>query len=149
MPMTTSVELKSHPFLVVAEDDLDDQLLIRAALVDNGMSVSDIIFVNDGDELLQILPSLQPCPVVIMLDLNMPKMDGREALQEIKKNDRFKHIPVIIFTTSSADEDVKMTYESGGNTFFTKPALYEELVEVTGLILSYWFGKAEFCSVKT
>lgn len=78
----------------------------------------------------------------------MLKMDGWEVLQEIKKNDRFKYIFVIIFIIFSVDEDVKMIYESGGNIFFIKLVLYEELVEVIGLIFSYWFGKVEFCSVK-
>ena len=145
MPNSTSVETRNRPLLIVAEDDLDDQLLIKDALADNGMGGQDFLFVNDGDELLKALPAYRNRPAIIMLDLNMPKMDGREALQEIKKSEDFKHIPVIIFTTSSAVEDIKMTYQSGSNTFFTKPTLYAELVDLLGLIIDYWFEKAEFC----
>ena len=126
---------------MIAEDDLDDQLLIRDALEQNGVRGTDITFVDDGQELLNALNGPGE-PDIILLDLNMPRKDGRKALLEIKNNEALKHIPVIVFTTSSEHEDIRLTYQYGGNTFFTKPSRYEELVEVMALIKRYWMETA-------
>jgi len=123
---------------MIAEDDPDDQLLIRDALEQNGISEQDISFVDDGQELLLALERGGQNPDVILLDLNMPRVDGRQALKEIKSNEALKHIPVIIFTTSSSEEDVRLTYQTGGNTFFTKPSSFDDLVSTMALIKLYW-----------
>ena len=133
-------------YLMIAEDDQDDQILIRDAFSENGVSAESIYFVNDGQELVEQLAATLKLPRLILLDLNMPRKDGREALQEIKSNIRFKHVPVIVFTTSNSEEDIRLTYEHGGNTFFTKPPLYNELVDVLGTIKKYWFEKALIAS---
>ncbi|MVF13609.1 response regulator [Ketobacter sp. MCCC 1A13808] len=142
MNQNSSAVANSATKLFIAEDDLDDQLLIREALQESGVSESDIVFAADGMELLELLQSHDFNPALIILDLNMPKMDGREVLREIKNSDQFCHIPVVIFTTSSNQDDVSFAYRSGGNTFFTKPALFDELVETMKTITKYWFEKA-------
>ncbi|WP_461430521.1 response regulator [Ketobacter sp.] len=128
--------------LLIAEDDLDDQLLIREALLESGVSGSEITFAADGKELLELLNADSPNPALIILDLNMPKMDGREALREIKNSKQWCHIPVVIFTTSCNQDDVNFAYRSGGNTFFTKPAVFDDFVETMQTITKYWFEKA-------
>lgn len=127
---------------MIAEDDLDDQLLIRDALEENGVLSGDIMFVEDGQELLEKLQAPELIPGLILLDLNMPRMDGREALRQIKQDERLKHIPIVVFTTSSSEEDIRYTYEFGGNTYFTKPTSFDELVRVMLLIKSYWLETA-------
>ena len=130
------------PYIIVAEDDVDDKLLIQDAFEANDIKGENIFFVENGDELITRLNGPSRHPVLIMLDLNMPKKDGRETLREIKNDDLLKHIPVIIFTTSSSEDDIRLTYKHGGNTFFTKPALFNDLVDVIGIIKKYWLEKA-------
>ncbi len=132
--------------LIIAEDDLDDRLLIEDALNDNGINLTTTTFVEDGDMLLEKLKNSKNLPDLIMLDLNMPKKDGREALREIRADQALKHIPIIVFTTSNSEEDIKMAYFEGGNTFITKPPLYSDLVDTLGIIKQYWFEKAALAS---
>lgn len=106
-----------------------------------------LYFVEDGEELMDYLvthekyndPSNCPRPDLILLDLNMPKKDGREALKEIKANPHLRQIPIIILTTSKAEEDIFRTYELGVNSFISKPVSYEELVELVKKLGVYWF----------
>ena len=135
------------PSFLIAEDDLDDQMLIRDAFIENGIPVNDIEFVNDGQELLDLLNNKPVLPRVVLLDLNMPKKDGREALKEIKAAVKYKHIPVIVFTTSSSVDDIRLTYEYGGNSFFTKPSNFNELVSVLALLKKYWLEKVQLMPV--
>ncbi|TRX60534.1 response regulator [Fulvivirga sp. M361] len=128
--------------IMIAEDDLDDRLLIEDAFKENGISLLTTSFAGDGDELLTLLKDRVELPDIIMLDLNMPKKDGREALKEIRANNLLKHIPIIIFTTSNAEEDIRLAYQEGGNTYITKPSLFSELVDTVGIIKRYWFEKA-------
>ena len=128
--------------VMIAEDDIDDQMLIRDALEHNGVDCNDVLFANDGQELLTHLANGCSAPAIVLLDLNMPRKDGRETLREIKSTEKYKHIPVIIFTTSSADEDIRLTYQSGGNSFFTKPSNFDDLVNVLALIKRYWLESA-------
>lgn len=128
--------------ILIAEDDNDDKLLIQDALDDIGIKFEDTFYVSDGEELLNKLKIENNLPLLILLDLNMPIKDGRQALKEIKNSDLLKHIPVIIFTTSSSEEDIKISYKFGTNTYFTKPSLYSEMVEIMELIKKYWLEKA-------
>lgn len=135
---------KSSTHILIAEDDVDDRLLIQDALAENGITEVDTVYVENGEELLDSLNNHPTLPTLIFLDLNMPKKDGREALREIKHSERLKHIPVIVFTTSSSEDDIKLSYKHGGNTFFIKPALFSDLVEIIAIIKKYWFEKASF-----
>lgn len=132
--------------LLIAEDDPEDRMLTEEALEDAGMG-EQIHFVGDGEELLEFLKrqgqykNLQGAalPRLILLDLNMPRMDGREALKEIKAEAGLRHIPVIAFTTSKAEEDILKTYDLGVASFITKPVTYEALVNVMKTVDNYWF----------
>ncbi len=130
--------------IIIAEDDADDRLLIQDALHENQIEKRQIIFAEDGEELLHLLKGNDYHPHIIFLDLNMPRKDGRQALKEIKSDENLKHIPVIIFTTSSSDEDIFNCYHEGSNTYFTKPARFQELVEIVKVIKSYWMEKASY-----
>ncbi|MGZ3703112.1 MAG: response regulator, partial [Bdellovibrionota bacterium] len=114
--------------ILVADDDADDRLMIRDALTENRLA-NGLNFVTDGEELMDYLlrkgkysdPTNSPRPGLILLDLNMPRKDGREALKEIKANPNLRGIPVVVLTTSKAEEDVYRTYNLGVNSFITKP----------------------------
>lgn len=135
--------MKSKPlYIIIAEDDADDRLLLQDALVENGLTDIKTSFAEDGDELLSMLNGNNVLPDLIMLDLNMPRKDGRQSLREIKSDDQLRHIPIIIFTTSNSEEDIKYTYKEGGNTFITKPALFSDLVDTLATLKKYWFEKA-------
>lgn len=127
---------------MIAEDDPDDQMLIEDALVENGVAKETIHFVDDGESLLNALNNTNNVPDIILLDLNMPRVDGRQALKKIKSDNKLKHIPIVIFTTSSSLEDVKSSYQDGCNTFFTKPSSFNDLVESMGIIKTYWAERA-------
>lgn len=141
----TTLEKKTCTILV-ADDDPDDRLLLEDALIETNLAES-LYFVEDGEELMDYLvahkkyndPSNCPRPDLILLDLNMPKKDGREALKEIKENPQLCQIPIIILTTSKAEEDIFCTYELGVNSFITKPVSYEGLVELVKKLGVYWF----------
>lgn len=136
--------------ILIAEDDPEDRMLTIDALDENNIK-RGYHFVGDGEELMDYLnhrscyqDSLQfPRPRLILLDLNMPKKDGREALQEIKRDENLKRIPIVILTTSKADEDVIRSYNLGVNSFITKPVSYQDLVEVIATLSKYWFQIVE------
>lgn len=128
--------------IIIAEDDADDRLLIEDALNENNISSEDLMFVDDGEALIETLDANTASPCMVFLDLNMPKKDGRQALKEIKEDKRFKHIPVIVFSTSNSVDDIKTSYQNGVNTYFTKPSKYSDLVEILGTVKSYWWEKA-------
>lgn len=136
--------------LLLAEDDPDDQLLIREALTESRIA-NELDVVSDGEELLDYLKRRgayrdldgQPLPGLIFLDLNMPRLDGREALGEIKSDPELKRIPVTVLTTSDAEEDVLRTYDLGVNSFVTKPMRFEDLVEVVRTLGRYWLEIVE------
>jgi len=134
-----NINIKS---IVIAEDDQDDRLLIEEALNENKISSDDLIFVSDGEELLDLLVQNANSPSMVFLDLNMPKKDGRQALREIKEDEKLKHIPVIVFSTSNNHEDVVTSYKNGVNTYFTKPSKYSELLDIIKSVKSYWWEKA-------
>lgn len=131
--------------ILIAEDDADDRFLLETAFTECGYK-DDIKFVENGVELLQELKALntqktvdKKFPGFILLDLNMPKKDGREALKEIKENPDLKKIPVVVFTTTKNENEIKRCYELGANTYVVKPASFDELVKVIHQIRSYWF----------
>ena len=132
--------------ILVADDDPDDRLLIEDALTETNLAKS-LYFVENGEELMDYLLvqnkynelSTCPRPDLILLDLNMPRKDGREALKEIKANLQLRSIPIVVLTTSKAEEDIFRTYELGVNSFISKPVSYEELVELVRKLGIYWF----------
>lgn len=137
---------KPH-IILMAEDDSDDRLLAQDALVESGLA-TDVHFVEDGVELMDYLNrknkfsqmATAPRPGLIILDLNMPKKDGREALREIRANPDLRKIPVVVFTTSTADTDISRVYELGANSFISKPVAFNSLVDVMKAIGQYWFS---------
>lgn len=135
-----------HPILIlIADDDEDDRLLAKEALEESRV-INDVTFVADGEELMDYLchrgkyedVEAYPRPGVILLDLNMPKKDGREALREIKSDPELRRIPVVVMTTSKAEEDVYRSYDIGANSFITKPVTFDRLVELMKVLGQYW-----------
>jgi len=133
--------------LLVAEDDPDDRQMIRDAFADAG-AACELQFVGDGEELLGYLQDATRAeasrrrPGLILLDLNMPRMDGRTALSRIKQHPDLRRIPVIVFTTSNAEEDIESTYDLGVSSYLPKPSSYEGLLEVVRLLNQYWSAQA-------
>ncbi len=134
----------------MADDDPEDRLLAMEAMADAQLA-NDLRFVEDGEELMDYLNhrgryldiAESPRPGLILLDLNMPKKDGREALQEIKTDPQLRGIPVVILTGSNAEQDIVQTYDLGANSFIVKPVSFEGLVEVMKTIGRYWFEIVE------
>jgi CheY-like chemotaxis protein len=136
--------------ILIADDDPEDRQMTKEALEENYL-LNDLRFVCDGEELMDYLlrrsqysdQAISPRPGLILLDLNMPKMDGREALKEIKSHPQLRSIPVIVLTTSKAEEDILKSYDLGVNCFISKPVSFTELIEVTKTIGKYWFEIVE------
>jgi two-component system, response regulator len=136
--------------ILLADDDEEDRMLACEALMESRLS-NFIHCVEDGEELMDYLnhrgkyspPADAPRPGLILLDLNMPKMDGREALREIKADPVLRQIPVIVMTTSKADEDIMRSYDSGASSFIAKPMSFEGLVELMRGLGRYWFEIVE------
>ena len=144
--MTDKMKQNIIPTILIADDDADDRMMIKEALEENNFSHS-VQFVEDGEELLdylhqrgKFLTEKVHKPNLIILDLNMPKIDGREALSQIKSSAAFKRIPVIVLTTSRAEEDIIRTYDLGVNSFICKPVHFNDLVIVAREIGNYWFS---------
>ncbi|HEY9744173.1 MAG TPA: response regulator [Coleofasciculaceae cyanobacterium] len=136
--------------ILMADDDEDDCMLAREALAETRLT-NDLYFVRDGEELMDYLyrrgqyaqPNALPRPDLILLDLNMPKKDGREALKEIKADPTLRQIPVVVLTTSKAEDDIYHSYDLGANSFIAKPVRFDSLVEVLKTIGRYWFEIVE------
>ncbi len=131
--------------ILMADDDADDRLLAKDALAECHIP-GELQFVENGEELLDYLlrrggyaqqPGL-PRPGLILLDLNMPKKDGREALREIKAHPDLRKIPVVVLTTSKADTDISEIYDLGANSFISKPVTFDSLVNVMKVLGNYW-----------
>jgi CheY-like chemotaxis protein len=135
MPMT----------ILVADDDADDRLMIEEAFDESDLR-NEIHFVENGEQLMQYLRredqfeqlSDRPFPGVVLLDLNMPRKDGREALREIKADPDLCRIPIVVLTTSHAEEDIVSTYALGVSSFITKPATFEQLADALKVLSRYW-----------
>ena len=149
----SNLEKKNVVTILVADDDEEDRMMISDAFRESRLK-NQIRFVENGVELMDYLhhrgkySSAQehPLPGIILLDLNMPKMDGREALKEIKSNAELKRIPVVVLTTSKAEEDIYRTYNLGVNSFVSKPVTFESLVNIIREIGRYWFEIVELPS---
>lgn len=136
--------------ILMADDDADDRLLVTDAFVQSDFS-GELRFVEDGEQLMDYLlhrgnyeaTGKAPRPRLILLDLNMPKKDGREVLREIKADPDLRRIPVVVLTTSQADTDIGGVYELGANSFVSKPVKFEALVKVMKAMDQYWFGIVE------
>jgi CheY-like chemotaxis protein len=136
--------------ILMADDDEGDRLLVRDAWESSGLD-NDLRFVRDGQELMDYLlrqgvycsPSRSPRPDLILLDLNMPRKNGHEVLREMKANPNLEQIPVVMFTSSTADEDVARTYSLGGNSYITKPLTYTDLMRVIEGLGRYWLRTVE------
>ena len=136
--------------ILLADDDEDDRRLTKDAFAESRLA-NDLRCVEDGQQLLDYLRregayrqvADAPRPGLILLDLNMPKVDGREALQAIKADPTLRSIPVVVLTTSKSEEDVFRSYDLGVNSFITKPVSFEGLVEVVRILGHYWFEIVE------
>jgi CheY-like chemotaxis protein len=135
--------------ILLADDDEEDRELARDAL-QNSRLANEMNFVHDGQDLLDYLrhegrwtQEDAPRPGIILLDLNMPKKDGREALQEIKADESLRRIPVVVLTTSKDEADVLSTYDLGVSSFITKPVTFGGLVDVMKTWTQYWFEIVE------
>lgn len=139
-------EARKNTVILLAEDDPDDILLTKEALRSCGIE-NELRVVTDGEQLLEYLRHQRqfkklgrsPKPGLILLDLNMPKKDGREALKEIKSDPELKEIPVVVLTTSKQEEDVVRCYRLGVNSYVSKPVTFEELVNTLSIVAKYWF----------
>lgn len=145
---------RRHPVtILMADDDPDDCLLAREALAESRLA-NDLHFVSDGEELMDYLyqrgkysvPGSAPRPSLILLDLNMPKKDGREVLNELKSDPHLRQIPVLVLTTSQAEEDILRSYYLGANSYITKPVTFSSLIEVMQTLSKYWFEIVELPS---
>ena len=125
--------------IVIVDDDADDREILRDAFA-TSIEEQKYSFLENGDGLMTFLENNTEngLPSIILLDLNMPGKDGREALREIKADQRFAHIPTIVFTTSSSPHDKLMSYQLGANCFITKPDTFNKLVELTRSIAQLW-----------
>ena len=136
--------------ILLADDDADDRLLTQEAFEESRLR-NVLEMVDDGEELMDYLygrgryvgADAKPRPNLILLDLNMPRKDGREALKEIKSCPELRNIPVVVLTTSKAEEDILRTYDLGVNSFIVKPVTFDGMVEVLKTIGKYWFEIVE------
>lgn len=135
--------------ILIAEDDADDRYLLQTAFTEIGYP-EQIDFVENGIEVLNYLDNIyassnleiKALPGFILLDLNMPKKDGREVLKELKQHPVFKKIPVIVFTTTKNEIEIKRCYELGANSYVVKPITFDALLKVVENIRSFWFQTA-------
>ncbi len=136
--------------ILMAEDDEEDRMLVRDAWVE-GLLANDLRFVRNGEELMDYLrrrgefasPQESPRPGIILLDLNMPRKDGREALKEIKADPELRRIPIVVLTSSKAEEDILRSYDLGVSSYVTKPVTFDKLVDVLKTLRRYWFDIVE------
>jgi CheY-like chemotaxis protein len=136
--------------ILMADDDPDDRILIEDAWEENRLA-NQLHFVEDGEELMDYLHrrgrydhlAATSLPGLILLDLNMPRKDGREAIKEIRANPKLRRIPIVVLTTSKAEEDILRTYDLGVNSFITKPVTFDALVEMVKTLATYWLQIVE------
>ena len=136
--------------ILIADDDADDRMMASEALEESRLA-NDLRFVENGVELMDYLqrrgkysdPATSPRPGLILLDLNMPRKDGREALREIKADPKLRNIRIVVLTTSKAEEDILRTYDLSATSYITKPVTFERLVEVVKALGKYWLEIVE------
>lgn len=140
-----SLQDKRPVTILIADDDPDDRAMIKEAFEEN-LLLNVLYFVEDGEVLMNYLnragkysdTDVYPMPGLILLDLNMPRKDGREALEEIKSSPKLSHIPIIVLTTSKTEEDIIKSYNLGVNCFISKPVKFVDLVQVTKTLGRFW-----------
>ena len=141
---------KSSVVILMADDDEDDRLMAKEAFTEVKL-LNFFHTVENGEELMDYLcrrgkytdPAASPRPGLILLDLNMPKKDGRQALKEIKADPSLRSIPIVVLTTSKAEEDILRSYDLGVNSFIIKPVTFEGLVDIMKTLTKYWFEIVE------
>jgi CheY-like chemotaxis protein len=141
------VNAYNHPIVILLADDDEDDRKMTADALRKSKVANDFKTVGDGEELLDYLyhrgthapPAASPRPGLVLLDLNMPRMGGREALREMKADPELRSIPVVILTTSRTDEDIENTYDFGANSFIVKPVTFDGLVQAMKVVTEYWF----------
>src|SRR5690606_6901636 len=132
-----------NSFILIADDDADDRFLLQAAFEENGFN-DRLQFVENGVEVMEFLQAKNPngdpatLPRFILMDLNMPKKDGREVLGELKQHPEFKNIPVVVFSTTNNEQEMRRCYELGANSYITKPNSFESLLKTVAALRSYW-----------
>jgi CheY-like chemotaxis protein len=139
--------------IAIAEDDQDDRVLAQDAFAESRLN-PELVFFCDGEALMDYLhaaisgrPGAAAMPAMILLDLNMPKVDGREALAAIRSDLRLKHLPVIVISTSRSEQDVIDLYQRGANAFIRKPSSFEQLVQALNALEQFWFRTANLPSI--
>lgn len=139
---------QKQPTILMVDDDEDDFVMVRDAFDESGLS-AELLLLRDGIELMEFLSDHDGSsadssrPDLILLDLNMPRKDGRTALRELKTTPRLRGIPVVILTTSKEAEDILYCYDLGASVFITKPSTFTELVAAIRIIWEYWFKVAQ------
>ena len=141
--------------ILMADDDPEDRIFAQEGFEESRL-LNDLHFVEDGEELMDYLyrrgkyaaPGAAPKPGLILLDLNMPRMDGREALCEIKADPELRTIPVVVLTTSQAEEDILRSYQMGVNSYITKPVTFDDLVNAIKVLGIYWFEVVELPQIE-
>lgn len=128
--------------VLIVDDDEDDQYLIKAAF-EKDSAHYNLQFATDGTDVLENIESPKSLPDLVLLDLNMPIMNGFEVLQYLKNSPIYRHVPVVILTTSDNEDDINRAYELGANTFLTKPINHQSLVDLAEQIRLYWFTLAK------
>ncbi|GAB4414136.1 MAG: response regulator [Bacteroidia bacterium] len=136
--------------ILIAEDDPEDRMLMQEAIFESKLR-NPVHFVENGEQLLDYLHHREayfdagqhPLPGLILLDLNMPRKDGREVLRELKATAAFRRIPIIVFTTSKDDEDILQSYDLGVNSYITKPSNFSQMVNVVCMLRQYWLETVE------
>jgi two-component system response regulator len=145
--------MNKRQFILVAEDDIDDKCMLQMIFEDSGKS-NLLEFVNNGLELINFLDHISQhedtlvYPHFILLDLNMPKMDGRQTLKELKDHHTYKKIPVIIFSTTKNEAEIARCYELGANSYIVKPHNYKDLLQIMDMVSSYWLNTAALPDIK-
>lgn len=143
-------EIKAQPAIILMADDDDDDFMLTEKALKESKLLNELVRVSDGEELTDYLfqrgdyeGKKVKRPSIILLDLNMPRKDGREALKEIKENEELREIPIVVFTTSKAEEDIIRSYQLGVNSFISKPVTFKNLIEVMTSLGKYWFEIVE------
>ena len=132
--------MSKKQIILIVDDDADDREILRDAFMSKHKDHREYVFIETGDQLLEYLENgdNEELPALIMLDLNMPGKDGREALKEIKGSARLRSIPTIVFTTSGSQRDKDISYDLGANSFITKPDTFNKLVDMVTCIAQIW-----------
>ena len=145
------MNLEGKPVTILLAEDDDDDFYLTCQALKEARLANDVYRAEDGEELMDYLlrrgrflePASSPTPSLILLDLNMPRKDGREALREIKSSTELRHYPIVVLTTSRSEEDIIRSYEWGVNSFITKPVTFPGLVEAIRVLGQYWFELVE------